>query len=75
MSAQERGGATCIIGDVDRAGAKTATKGMAAIGRDAVAVVSTRGTVAGRNGTCQCGAKSLKSNILRLSLLSDEKEV
>ncbi len=40
---------TSVITDVDRATAKTTAMGMVAIGRDAIAVVSTRGTVAHRS--------------------------
>ncbi len=45
----KRGGGwvTSVITDVDGAAAKTTTMGVVAIGRDAIAVVSARGTIAG----------------------------
>jgi hypothetical protein len=46
-----------IIANVNGAAAKITTMGMATIGRDATAVVSARGTVAGRGSTTS-GARS-----------------
>ncbi len=70
---------TSVITDVDRAAAKTATMGVVAIRRDAIAVVSVRGTIAGHglitSGVEKGPATAKDAQGLRLGIIDDDDDL
>jgi hypothetical protein len=67
-----------VIADVNGAAAKTTTMGVVAIGRDAVAVVSARETIAGHGLITSGAGKGLATakddNCLRLGIIDDDND-
>jgi hypothetical protein len=67
-----------VIANVDRAATKTTTMGVVAIGRDTIAVVSTRGMIAScgliTNGVGKGPATAKDAHCLRLGIINDDND-